>query len=151
MYSCFVVIRHPSDSRVEEACDRVSAFASRLGRPPMRFSVEAPDELNEDYFARAHTEVRNEQFIRFVSECFREQYCEIRVVFKKKAYNLIEGQVEGNRWGTTVSGRLQEVFPISKALNDLAQARDEEEPEVQDDLVPVKTKPTKYAHLRLVE
>lgn len=151
MYSCSVVIRHPSDSRVEEASERLSAFASHLGRPPMRFSLEVPDELNEDYFARGHAEVRNEQFIRFVVECFREEYCEIRVVFKKNAYSLIEGQVEGNRWGTTVSGRLQDVFLISSALNDMAQAKEEDEPEVQDDLMPVKTKPTKYAHLRLVE
>jgi len=128
MYFLNIVIRHCSDLRVSEACQRISDYVLRIRHESIDFSIEEPDEFNEDYFARGALEIPNRDFVRVVTACLKEEYCSVRLLFEKKAYGLIEGSIEGNLSGVTIRGPLRQVYEISKALmTALPQIEDEKE------------------------
>jgi hypothetical protein len=144
MYFLNIVIRHCSDLRVSEACQRISDYVLGIRHESIDFSIEEPDEFNEDYFARGAIEIPNRDFVRVVTECLKEEYCSVRLLFEKKAYGLIEGSIDGNVSGATISGPLRQVYEISKALmTALPQTQREEEG--------VEASPAGRPELKLVE
>ena len=106
----------------------------------MEFSIENPDEYNEDYLSRSYLEVSDKQFLSIIAECLIEEYCQARVLFVRKGYSPEEGSVIGNSCGATLNGPLDDVYRIAKKLKRLSSSAKA-----------VKAKPTKYSHLRLVE
>ena len=143
MYRLSIFFKHGSEERVRESCERVADYFLRARSKSLTFSIEAPDELNEDYLSRGYVDVPDRQFLGVVAECFQEDYCSARVLFVKKGYSPEDGIVEGNAWGVTLSGPLDDVYRIAKRLK---QPEAPMEPETK-----VKTRSKKYSHLRLVE
>ena len=143
MYRLSIFFKHGSEERVRASCDRVANYLLRARSKALTFSIEAPDELNEDYQSRGYVDVPDRQFLGVIAECLREDYCLARVMFVKKAYSPEDGIVEGNAWGVTLSGPLDDVYRIAKKLKQPEEAM---EPEPR-----VKTRSTDYSHLRLIE
>lgn len=143
MYRLSIFFKHGSEERVREACDRVADYFLRARSKALTFSIQASDELNEDYQSRGYVDVSDRHFLGVIAECLSEDYCLARVMFVKKSYSPEDGIVEGNAWGVTLSGPLDDVYRIAKRLK---QPKTPMEPETK-----VKTSSKKYSHLRLVE
>jgi len=148
MYQLSIYLRHPSKERIGDACDRIRDYFLKIRNQPLCFDLEEPDEFNEEYFARTVVAVPDRYFTRIISECFKEEWCLVRIVYVKKSYGHLEGEVEGNASWASLSGPLDQVYRISKVLKNpkrLAVAPASDAP------LDVGMKPTKYPYLRVID